>query len=347
MRITFIAISGVMHRDSGFVTQSSKIRVLNVAKKLEEKGCQTEILFLANTNTKQILAEVNDSDVVVFHRIQAGKLFLPLRWTELFLVARRRVPTIFDFDDPIQLDFPVLTNLCASLADVVTVGCHELYDYSRKFNPNTYLIPSAVDTDLFKPKVGPNPFFENDADTVVIGWHGASSVHIRNVLSLRDALRKLRSRTNFRIVLRIIGGPNGELLAKQFRSVLPVQLGPVNWIEYAELPRYISGVDVGVYPLVNTVRASAKASMKMIEQMAMGIPVVASAIGENNYVTTDGYDGFLASGVEDWVGCLTALVENQSLRELMGQRAREKVLRKYSLNVVVPKFEGIAESLVV
>lgn len=322
--------------------------MLNVAQKLRERGFSSEVYFLLDSTVSEVLESIRRSDLTFFHRIQAEKLFAPYRWTCLYLLAKLERPAIFDFDDSIQFDFPVLTDLCVKTSNAVTVGSHELYLYSRRLNRNTHLIPSAVDADIFRPLSHLEySCFERSDDTVVIGWHGSAAAHGRNLLILKDVLKKLKQQLRFDIVFRLIGGPFTLSLVNQFEGILPVQSGPEMWIEYEELPRYISGVDIGVYPLTNTARTRAKASMKMIEQMAMGIPVVASAVGENNHIITNGYDGFLVRNAEEWINQLRALIENPELRRIVGAHARETILRKYSLNAVVTRMTRIFDSLIV
>lgn len=318
-----------------------------MAQKLRERGISSEVYLLHDTSVSEIVDSLRRSDLILYHRIQAERLLVPCRWTCLYLLGRLERPVIFDFDDSIQLDFPVLTDFCVKASNAVTVGSHELHLYSRRLNQNTYLIPSAVDTNIYKPADDlVRSRFEKRDDSVVIGWHGSVVSHWRNLLVLKDVLRRLRQQLRARIVLRLIGGPFTSSLAGQFEGIVPVQSGPDRWIEYEELPRYISGVDIGVYPLNNTRRTRAKCSMKMIEQMAMGIPVVASAVGENNYITTDGYDGFLAHDSEEWINRLQTLIENPELRGIIGGHAREKILRRYSLDIVTSRIVGVFDSLI-
>ncbi|HAI74171.1 TPA: hypothetical protein DCL22_02185 [Candidatus Moranbacteria bacterium] len=44
----------------------------------------------------------------------------------------------------------------------------------------------------------------------------------------------------------------------------------------------------------------------------------------------DGIDGFLAGNTAEWVEKISRLVEDENLRKTMGEKAREKVLKKYT-----------------
>ena len=65
--------------------------------------------------------------------------------------------------------------------------------------------------------------------------------------------------------------------------------------------------------------------------MALGIPVVASAIGANYRVIDHGVNGFLAKNNNEWKNFISILCNNHSKRKVMGKKAREKVIEKFSV----------------
>lgn len=76
-----------------------------------------------------------------------------------------------------------------------------------------------------------------------------------------------------------------------------------------------------------------KSALRVGIGMAMGIPVVASSIGEQKYVVKHGVNGFLAKNEEGWYQYLKMLIENDDLRERMGKHGRETAEKELSLNV--------------
>ena len=63
----------------------------------------------------------------------------------------------------------------------------------------------------------------------------------------------------------------------------------------------IADFDIGVMPLTDSEWSRGKCGQKLVAYMAMGIPVVANAVGENQYIVDHGRDGFLVHGDAEWV----------------------------------------------
>ena len=82
----------------------------------------------------------------------------------------------------------------------------------------------------------------------------------------------------------------------------------------------ISDFDIGVMPLLDEPYAQGKCAMKALEYMSMGIPVVASPVGENVFAIKHGYNGFLAPSSEEWQECLEKLIIDVSFRRENGGR---------------------------
>jgi glycosyltransferase involved in cell wall biosynthesis len=96
--------------------------------------------------------------------------------------------------------------------------------------------------------------------------------------------------------------------------------------------RNLSSFSIGIMPLTDTLWTRGKCGYKILQYMAAGIPVVASAVGANNDIITHGENGFLAKTTNDWIEHISALVQNPELRQSFGRRGRELVERKYSLD---------------
>jgi len=113
-----------------------------------------------------------------------------------------------------------------------------------------------------------------------------------------------------------------------------------------EVTELMSEFDISVAPLRKDTFSEGKCSMKILESMAMGIPVVASAVGENNYVITDGVNGYLATTSEEWIRKLEMLIQDQSLRKKIGQKGLETVKEKgYTLEQCAKKLSKVCYEL--
>ena len=96
--------------------------------------------------------------------------------------------------------------------------------------------------------------------------------------------------------------------------------------------RNLSTFSIGIMPLTDTLWTRGKCGYKILQYMAAGVPVVASAVGANNDIITDGVNGFLAKTSDDWVRSISSLVQDPKLRRTFGLRGRELVEKKYSLD---------------
>ena len=132
---------------------------------------------------------------------------------------------------------------------------------------------------------------------------------------------------------------------KELERHVEVDYGLKQWVEISRIPDLIKDFDISVMPLVDTAYSRAKAGQKILESMSMGLPVVASAVGENRFLLSHGSDGFLADSEEAWVRFLTELMLDPELRERMGAEGRKKVMTKYSREVCGELFARSLEAL--
>ena len=77
--------------------------------------------------------------------------------------------------------------------------------------------------------------------------------------------------------------------------------------------------------------------MKLLEYMAMGMPVVASRVGESRYLVRSGVNGFLAQTEDEWIEALSALIEDDKMRVRMGKTSRKVAQEKHSIAVTASK----------
>jgi glycosyltransferase involved in cell wall biosynthesis len=79
--------------------------------------------------------------------------------------------------------------------------------------------------------------------------------------------------------------------------------------------------------------------------MALGRPGLASPVGANNEVVTDGQDGLLPRHATEWTDHLVRLVEAPDLRAQIGRRARARVQAAYSVAAVTPLYLALLRGL--
>jgi len=284
----------------------------------------------------------SDIDCVVIHKTSNI-----LDYLFMSKLKYKGTPIIYDFDDALfhtrflgrWASYSHLISIIKN-ANAVTAGSHYLFDYSKKLNENTFLLPTPVDTNLFHPKKKSS----KKKDYVIIGWLGAGTeLQLPYLKILKKPLKILSQKHDikFKIVSAL-----SEKVRAEFRNLgFKVDFGLNHWVPLDRVPDLISDFDIGVMPLTDDPFSRGKCAMKALEYMAMEIPAVVSNVGENQYIIKNGVNGFLASNVDEWVKQLNFLIEDRSSRREIGEKARKTVEDKYSLNVCGKKMRNLIQEL--
>ncbi len=290
----------------------------------------------------------------IFKRVseifRAGKYDLVFVQREAFMLGTaffektigKKVPMIFDFDDSIWLQnvseankkFGFLkdaskTAKIISSASMVFAGNEYLANYARNYNANVEIIPTTIDTDIYKKQE------VQQTGKVCIGWSGSFST-IEHFETAIPALLEIRNKYGSRVSFKIIGDKN------YYSRELEVQGLP--WNASSEV-KDLSEFDVGIMPLPDTEWAKGKCGLKGLQYMALGIPTLMSPVGVNSRIIAHGVNGFLPKSKEDWVRDLSILIENPAERERIGEEGRQTVLENYSVKAWEKKYLELFDRL--
>jgi len=105
-------------------------------------------------------------------------------------------------------------------------------------------------------------------------------------------------------------------------------------------------LDIGLYPLADTVWELGKAGFKAIQYMAVGAPCVVSGVGVTRDIVSDGENGLLASNTREWSEKLSRLLSDTALRQRLGDAGRRTIIERYSLAVNAPRLQRVIERAV-
>lgn len=230
---------------------------------------------------------------------------------------------VFDIDDALYLTIHNDGSVTESAARhrkieeilrgsrAVAAGSRALMDFVRPIQPNVALVPTVVDTDLYRPQAVQN-------DPPVLGWVGVPS----NQAYLRELVPVLRNfpKARVRVVTR-----------HHLRFDLP-NVEEVQWSREKE-PGQVAAFDVGLSPLPDTPWARAKCGVRLLLYMACGVPPICSPVGANGEIVEDGVTGLHASGLEDWERAIDRLLNDPAERKRLGAAARARVEERYSVPV--------------
>jgi sugar transferase (PEP-CTERM/EpsH1 system associated) len=165
---------------------------------------------------------------------------------------------------------------------------------------------------------------------------------VKDLLTLLRATAELPGDCkNWRLVVAGAGSEMARL--QQFSNNHASLHGRVNFIgEIQDVPEMLNALDCYVLPSL-----SEGISNSLLEAMATGLPVIASATGGNPEVVVDSESGMLFP-VGDFVGLaerLKMLREQSELRIRLGHYAVRRVMEHFSLESMIRKYEGLYDSL--
>lgn len=247
-------------------------------------------------------------------------------------------PMIFDFDDAIFLSFISKSNsfierfkdfskikYIIGKSRYVIAGNSYLYDFASKYNPSTFLIPTAINTAQYSPDE--QRLSSMDKREIVIGWIGSVTT-LDFLANLRNVFKVLTERYQ-NLKIKVVGG--------KFLSDTNINIISKEWA-FDEEKDDLKGFDIGIMPMPDNEWSKGKCGFKAILYMSMAIPCVSSSVGVAKEIIIDGENGFLADTEDEWIKKLSRLIEDAELRKKMGLSGRRLVEEKFSICANAPKF---------
>jgi glycosyltransferase involved in cell wall biosynthesis len=248
-------------------------------------------------------------------------------------------PRVLDVDDAVWLLGPFGRFTVPDIAramDAVIAGNSYLAEYFGKYCKEVHVVPTAIDLDRYTLRPEPT---DEQGDKFVIGWTGSSSnfKYLDAIESVLARFMEEHGRT--------------ELILMADRpwkcSLLPTDsVRFVPWSVEEEV-RVLHSMSVGIMPLADDKWARGKCAFKMLQYMAVGLPVIVSPVGMNRDVLERGDIGLAASSPDQWYEALASLYENRSLGVKLGLAGRKVVEQFYNADNVARDLADIFKSLLV
>jgi len=206
-------------------------------------------------------------------------------------------------------------------ADHVLVSTDKLFNYTKQFTPNVSQIPATIDVKKYSFSKTAN------LDKVVIGWSGSHSTS--KYLHLLDNV--------FRQILIRHSNVKIMVMGDKTYNVDGCDIELVEWTAKTEIPN-LQQFDIGLHPVPDEEWVYGKSGGKLVQYMAAGIPIVASAIGPNFKAIKDGDNGFLVKTDEEWISKLELLITDAVLRKQMGVNSKKRAVEFYSVEANLDKY---------
>ncbi|MSP56765.1 MAG: glycosyltransferase [Myxococcales bacterium] len=327
-----------------------RFRVELWAKHLAARGIRVELLpFTDDRFTRALYTKGNlvrkAAELARVYALHAARLVRAARPDVVYVYREAAVagpelfeqiakvwgaPVVYDLDEPLFQPYVSQTNgrltalkfpgkydrLTATAARVWC--CNEaLAEHCRPFNPNISIVPMAVDTERYSPSAAGSPGVPGEP--LRLGWMGTRTSQV-NLGPLEAPLRRLSAERPVRL----------RVLADEPMAIEGVDVEFLPWRFDQEVP-LLRECAIGVVPVLPDPWSHWKFYFKLIQFMALGIPVVASAEGSNREIVVDGENGLLVRHPDEWYERLRLLADNPELRRTLAVKAREAVLARFSL----------------
>jgi len=157
---------------------------------------------------------------------------------------------------------------------------------------------------------------------------------------------RLRSNVKFVIVGGSVFGMEPEYLGELQADV--VALGLADRLAFtgfrSDVPRLMSACDI----VCNTSRAAESFGMVVVEAMAVGRPVIATAGGGPSEIIASDADGILVppEDPEMLAQAMLALIDDPHRRQVLGERGRELVRTRFSIDVMASSLIRYLDELI-
>jgi sugar transferase (PEP-CTERM/EpsH1 system associated) len=207
-------------------------------------------------------------------------------------------------------------------------------------------IVNGVDSQRFRPAFGGRPPipgcpFVGD-DLWFVGTVGRMQTVKNQMLLTRAFVRMLEINPALRTRARLVLVGDGPLRQECLALLRAADADHLGWVPGAreDVPEVMRGLDCFVLPSL-----AEGVSNTILEAMATGLPVVATAVGGNPELVEAGRTGELvpAGEVEAMAQAMLKLARDPATAAQYGRAARAEVERRFSLQAMVAAYQGVYE----
>lgn len=250
------------------------------------------------------------------------------------LLRRVNPNIIYDFDDAIFTSEPSSklsekenNKRAKKLSEMLKISKWVIVEnnyckaFAFRYCENVSIITGPIDTKRYYPER------KIERDEVIMGWIGGSST-IQYLKLIESVFKKLALKYE-NLIFEVMGAEDFEIEGLNI-------ITKKKWALDTEV-KDLQNFDIGIMPLPDDRWTRGKGGYKLLQYMAVGIPVVASPVGINCEIVRDGVNGYLASSEDEWFNELSKLIEDKDLRIKMGKEAHKIAEDVYSLKVAVPQ----------
>ena len=213
-----------------------------------------------------------------------------------------------------------------SPADVLFCRARRTVEFAPAYAEQSCYFPFAIDCSVFRPAA-----MYGERSALAVGFVGRITWN-KGVNILAEAFARLPSTTRLSFVGR---GDDGEELIRLGRR-LGIEQRMTLWppVGHSRIPGIMNSLDVLVLPSVETKYWMEQCPRVLIEAMACGVPIVASASGGIPDVVGNAALLFKTGDANELAARLMQFLHDPDLRRQYAERGRARALAEYDVPVL-------------
>lgn len=237
------------------------------------------------------------------------------------------------------------TNLWLKKMICVSYGVKDAFVKQGINAEKCVVVHNGIDTET-KPSISPFEVRKKlgiSEDEILIGTVG-SLIKRKRIIDLIDAFYILTNQTKNSVKCIILGDGSEKDNLIEYAKKRKIHEKVIFTGFQSNAISYINAMDIFVL-------TSEKEGLPrvILEAMLMGKPVVASNVTGPAELVIDGETGFLVPvrHPEVLANCILKLIKNPELRKQMGERARKRVIEKFSIEKYIAGVENILKECLI
>ncbi|TRX13491.1 glycosyltransferase family 4 protein [Flavobacterium gawalongense] len=334
---------GVFYDNGICIQQIKNVKLKGLSWYLTRKKLQKIIDTLYQEKEIDLVEASDWTGITSFIRPKKCKIVIRLNGSDTYFchLDQRPVKWINKFHEKRALQ---KADALLSVSQFTADKTNEVFGLERKFT----IIPNSIDMGLFSQN---NNDSENNKGNNTILYFG-SLIRKKGLLELPLIFNEvIKKKSDAKLVL--VGRDVSDILSGNvstwhmmqglFTEQARTNVNYLGSVPYQDIKKQINAATVCVFPTF-----AEALPVSWIEAMAMQKTIVASNIGWAKEIIDDGINGFLVHPTDHTVYAnrIIDLLENKELQKEFGLKAREKVVQKFSMEIVAQQSLSFYQQLI-
>lgn len=256
-------------------------------------------------------------------------------------------PVIYDVDDYLlqknRYREKTINNVRSIIKScvAVTTTTEYLANLLREVHDSVYVIRNTINYQQYLASSKLVEQKKENSDVVKIVYQSGTGTHDGDFRECSDALLEILEKYE-NVEIHLIGPLNIRQEFEKYRS----RVIRVGYMNYLDLLRYVYGMDINIAPLQINEFNNSKSELKIFEAAMLKIPSVVSATEPYSQAIKNSHNGFVVNNTEEWVSCLSQLIENSAYRKNMGENAYNEIAPIFFIENEINRVEEIYRSYI-